>query len=224
LEEQQKRDEEYKKREEEREKKRLEEEQKRKEREEEWEKKRLEVQQRYAEEKKKKDEEYALAKKQADEEWAKEKRAFNMEMGRISEKQGKFVEDIVYPSMPRIIREDFNENVIFEALRPKKKLPDGRNKEYDVLVETDNYIYLNSTKSDITARDVKRFIKDIAVFYDFFPHYQGKPIIGVVSSLYFDKALITYAERLGFIVLAVGDTIMDVKNSKDFKPRIWKFI
>jgi hypothetical protein len=35
------------------------------------------------------------------------------------------------------------------------------------------------------------------------------------------KGVIRYAEKAGFMVLAAGDQLMDVKNIKDFKPKEW---
>ena len=33
--------------------------------------------------------------------------------------------------------------------------------------------------------------------------------------------VLKYAEKVGFLVLAVGDELMEVKNTKGFKPKEW---
>ena len=36
-----------------------------------------------------------------------------------------------------------------------------------------------------------------------------------------DEGALKYAEKSGFLVLAVGDALMEVKNTKGFKPKEW---
>jgi hypothetical protein len=45
--------------------------------------------------------------------------------------------------------------------------------------------------------------------------------VGILASLYIDPGVIAYAEKAGFMVLAVGDQLMEVKNSPGFKPKEW---
>jgi hypothetical protein len=43
----------------------------------------------------------------------------------------------------------------------------------------------------------------------------------VLASLGVDDSLVRYAERAGFLVLAVGDQVMELRNSPGFEPRRW---
>jgi len=36
-----------------------------------------------------------------------------------------------------------------------------------------------------------------------------------------DESVIKYAEKAGFLVFAVGEALMEVKNTKGFKPKEW---
>lgn len=38
------------------------------------------------------------------------------------------------------------------------------------------------------------------------------------------ERVIKYAEKSGFLVIAVGDKLMEVRNSKGFLPKEWRFV
>ena len=148
-------------------------------------------------------------------------REMNINWGELANKLGTINEDLVAPSIPRIVREEFGLEVKDLIVRRKKKLKNGRVKEFDAVAEAEGYLFVNSTKSTLENRDVDAFIRDIPKFREFYPEYKSDRIVGILSGLYVDKSFIKYAEKRGFIVLAVGDQLMEVKNSKGFKPREW---
>ena len=148
-------------------------------------------------------------------------REMNIKWGEMARKLGTITEDIVAPSIPRIITEMFGLDVTFLGIRMKKKLQDGRTKEYDAIAVAGEYVLVDETKSTLDSEDVKDFIEDIQEFREFFPEYEGKKIIGILASLYVDEGALKYAEKSGFLVLAVGDALMEIKNTKGFKPKEW---
>ena len=148
-------------------------------------------------------------------------REMNMKWGLMAKKLGTITEDLVAPSIPRIVTEEYGLEVTFLGIRMKKKLRDGRIREYDAIAVADECVFVDETKSTLDSEDVKDFIKDIQEFRDFFPEYKKNKIIGILASLYADEGVIRYAEKSGFLVLAAGDKLMEVKNSKGFKPKEW---
>ncbi len=82
---------------------------------------------------------------------------------------------------------------------------------------------------DRLERVVEEFVTSVGIefnklynkFRDFFPEYKTKKVVGMMASLAVDESVIKYAEKSGFLVLSVGDKIMEVKNSKGFKPKEW---
>ena len=154
-----------------------------------------------------------------------EMRAQNREMNRkwgdMSNKLGTMVEDLVAPSLPRIIEESLQVPVIDQMLRRKRRLPDGRVKEFDAIALTPDLVCLNSSKATLRSADVDRFIDDIAAFRAFFPEYSDRPLIGILSSLDVDASVLAYAEAQGFLVTAIGDQLMELKNSPGFEPKRW---
>ena len=65
------------------------------------------------------------------------------------------------------------------------------------------------------------FINDMQEFRVFFPEYAKYKIVGVLASLYVEEGVLAYAGKMGFVVISVGENLMEVKNPKGFKPKEW---
>lgn len=146
-------------------------------------------------------------------------RDMNRKWGEMANKLGTITEDLVAPSLPRIVREEFDLEVTDLMVRRKKKLKDGRVKEYDAIAAAGGYVFVNSTKSSLKNIDADRFIEDLQEFREFFSEFSDYKLIGVLASLSVEESFIRYAENKGFLVLSVGDQLMEVKNTKGFKPK-----
>ncbi|WP_133510116.1 hypothetical protein [Candidatus Thiosymbion oneisti] len=149
----------------------------------------------------------------------RQQREMNKKWGELSNKLGTLVEDLVAPSLPRVIEERLNEPAYDLMVRLKRRLPDGRMKEFDALVVTPDCVCLNSTKATLRSTDVDGFVADIAEFRTFFPEHDALPLVGILASLSVEKNVLAYAEKQGFLVLAVGDELMEVKNQPGFEPK-----
>lgn len=148
-------------------------------------------------------------------------REMNRKWGDMANKLGTMIEDLVIPSLPRIVEQRFGGPVLDLMPRRKRRLADGRVKEFDCVALTADLVVLNSTKASLHSADIDRFVEDIAVFREFFPEYADRPLIGVLASLAVDDGVLGYAERQGFLVLAIGDQLMEVKNRPGFEPKRW---
>ena len=148
-------------------------------------------------------------------------REMNIKWGEMARKLGTITEDLVAPSIPRIIKEEYGLEVTDLMVRRKKRLMDGRSKEYDAIAVAGEYVFVDETQSTLDSEDVKDFIEDIQGFRDFFPEYEKNKVVGILAGLYIDEGVIKYAEKAGFLVLAVGDALMEIKNTKGFKPKEW---
>ncbi len=148
-------------------------------------------------------------------------RDMNRKWGEMANKLGTITEDLVAPSLPRIIKEEFDLEVSDLIVRRKKKLKDGRVKEYDTIAIGGGYIFVSSAKSSLKNADAVKFVHDIKEFREFFPEFSDYKLIGVLASLYVDEGFVKHAEKKGFMVLSVGDQLMEVKNTKGFKPKEW---
>ncbi|HJW85718.1 MAG TPA: hypothetical protein VJ440_03710, partial [Candidatus Brocadiaceae bacterium] len=71
-------------------------------------------------------------------------RQMNIKWGEIAKKLGTITEDLVAPSIPRIVKEAFGLEVVDLMIRRKKKLADGRTKEYDAVAVAGEYVFVDS--------------------------------------------------------------------------------
>jgi hypothetical protein len=152
-----------------------------------------------------------------------ERRNFNKQLGEIANKQGRMTEDLVAPSICRILQEvvDCPSSygcglvVRIRKVNPKDR---SRTKEFDAIAECGDYVLVNETKSSLASVDIDKLMDTIAIVREYFPEYKDRKIIGSLATLYVDESLVKYASRKGIIVLAVGEELMDIVNEPGFKP------
>lgn len=140
----------------------------------------------------------------------------------LSDKMGTLAEDMVAPSIPRILVEAVGCTEIprMAGVRMRKKTGDGRSKEYDVVAVCADFILVNETKSRLRPTDITEFADHLnQEVHDFWPEYAGKTIIGSLAALYVDASLITFGEKHGLIILGVQDGLMTILNQSGFTPK-----
>ncbi len=148
---------------------------------------------------------------------------FNKELGAIAHKQGRMTEDLVAPSICRILREALGLpesrgcNQAERIIRYNSKNRE-HSKEFDVIAECEGYVMLTETKSAADARDIAELKDTIREFRDYFPEYADRKLIGCLATLSAHESLIKHASREGILILAVGEELMDVMNEPGFKP------
>ncbi len=153
-------------------------------------------------------------------------RDLNKQLGEIANKQGRMTEDLVAPSICRILREVVRCPKRFECgslVRPRRTHPLDRSrlKEFDVIADCGDYVLVNETKSNLGPEDIGKLMDTIKEVREYFPEFRDRKFIGSLATLYAEESLIKFASRKGVLILAVGDELMDVKNEPGFKPTIF---
>ena len=157
-------------------------------------------------------------------EMRQESREMNRRWGDISNSLGMLVENMVAPSIPRVLREvlgcpDGGEQ--FLTVRFRSKLSDGRTREFDAIAGCGEYLLINETKSRLGPSDIDSFIEVLKIARDFLPEYAERKIVGALASLYVDPSLVVAGERRGLLMLGMTDEAMEVLNSSDFHPTVY---
>jgi len=148
----------------------------------------------------------------------------NRKWGELSNKLGTMAEDLVAPSVPRILRtvvgcpEDRIDGLAVRVRRRSPINPD-QSLEFDVVAQCGDDVLVNETKSRLAPQDVADFVEHLTSARAFFPEFAGKRVIGAIASLYVDASLARHAEKQGLIVLGFGEDVMEVLNSPGFVPR-----
>ena len=97
------------------------------------------------------------------EEGRQQNREMNRRCGELANKLGTRVEDLVAPSLPRIVQEVLDLSV-------RRKRADGRQQEYDALAVTPETICLASVKSTLRSADIDPLLnEELSAFRTFFP-------------------------------------------------------
>lgn len=143
-------------------------------------------------------------------------------MGDQARKPGTLLEDLVYPSLPRVLREFMERKILDLGARRKRRLEDGRVREFDTVAVMADVIGLNSAKANRNSADVDCFIQDIGMFRELFPDYRGSPLVGMPATLAVDECVSNDADRDGCLALGVSDEVMAVKNRSGFEPKRWR--
>ncbi|MBM4458676.1 MAG: hypothetical protein FJ011_13055 [Chloroflexi bacterium] len=148
----------------------------------------------------------------------------NRKWGDLANKMGTMAEDLVVPSIPRILRLVVGcppDGIQSMAVRVRRQHPTerGRSREFDVVAACGEYVLINETKSRLDPQIVRDFADHLPEDREFFPEYAGRQFIGAIASLYVDESLVRQGEKLGLIVLGFGEGVMDVLNSPGFIPK-----
>ncbi len=148
----------------------------------------------------------------------------NKRWGELANKLGTLAEDLVAPSVPRILRTVVGcpeDRVELMAVRVRRLHAEdrGRSQEFDVVAMCGEYMLLSETRTRLTPAGIDEFVSALSGAREFFPEYGDKKIIGAVASLYVDESLVRYAEKQGLLVLGLGEDLMDALNSPGFAPR-----
>ncbi len=152
------------------------------------------------------------------------RKEMNRKWGELANKMGTMAEDLVAPSVPRILRLTVgcpDDRVESLAVRVRRLHPTDRRREreFDVVAACGEYVLINETKSRLDAQGVEDFAQRMPQGRAFFPEYADKKFIGAIASLYVDESVVRYGEKQGLIVLGCGEDVMEVLNSPGFVPR-----
>ncbi len=151
----------------------------------------------------------------------RDRREHNKRWGELANKMGTVVEDIVAPSLRRIVLDNFGfGEVEFFAPRVEKQHPvTGQAREFDVVAAGAKAVLLNETKSTPTLDRVEAFVEFVksGQFFEYFPEYRGRALKPVFSSLSIPESLVAYLTRQGVYAVAMGDEVMQVLNLKEVR-------
>ena len=152
-----------------------------------------------------------------------DRRELNKKLGEIANKQGRMAEDLVAPSICRILLEILGLPLSYECnqserVRRRHSKIRGRRREFDVVAEYGDYVLVVETKSTPKPENIPELLAMTREFRDYFPEYKDRKLIAGLAMLYAHKSLIRYASSKGILILAVGDELMDVMNEPGFKP------
>lgn len=155
-----------------------------------------------------------------------DRKEMNKKWGELANKWGTLAEDIVAPSVPRILRQvtgcpQDQMKRIAVRVRCTHPAEPGRLQEYDVVAVCGEYVLIAEAKTSLDANKITEFVALMTEARGFFPEYADPQykFIGAIAALYVDPSVVSLGQKQGVLVLGLGEDLMQVLNEPGFAPR-----
>lgn len=140
-------------------------------------------------------------------------------IGRLGNRLGDFVEEMVRPGAVRLFQErgidvhEVHQNII------SKRHDEGI--EIDLLVVNDGDVIAIECKSHLSVDDVNEHLQRLTKLKRLLPAYAGKRVMGAVSGMVIPDNVAQYAYRQGLFVIAQNGETLQISNDAHFRAKIW---
>ncbi|MFN3884303.1 MAG: hypothetical protein ACK4Q4_06040 [Rhodocyclaceae bacterium] len=148
-------------------------------------------------------------------------RQLEIQIGRLGNRLGDFVEGFVEPAVVRLFRA--RGLPVHHVLRRIEAIDDdGRLlSEIDLLVIDSDTAVAVECKSHAGVADVREHLTRLADFKRHFPRYADLKLQGALAAMHWSREAQRFAYRQGLWVLAQNGEAVEVKNDAAFQPRVW---
>lgn len=152
-------------------------------------------------------------------ETARQIRQFNKQLGESGNKWGDFTEGMAWPSMNRILRDQFGMN----SINPHTVHLNGRTLEidlfgYDSTGDRDE-VYVVEVKNRLDKEAIDQTLRIIKDLPDFEAFTRGRRIYGVIAAVDIPKDMYDAAINKGLYVARISDDTFKLTVPRGFKPK-----
>jgi len=140
-------------------------------------------------------------------------------IGRLGNKLGDFVEEMVRPAAVRLFREQGID--VHEVHRGVSAKRNGEGIEVDLLVVNDNDVVAIECKSTLSIDDINEHVRRLEKLKRLLPTYKDKRAMGAVTGMVIPDNVAAYAYKQGFYVIAQSGDHLLMRNGENFSPRVW---
>ena len=139
--------------------------------------------------------------------------------GRLGNRLGEFVEEMVKPAVVRLFRERGIE--VHEVHRGVSAQRGDESIEVDLLVVNDTDLVAVECKSSLSVADVNDHLDRLARIKRMLPAYRTSRVMGAVAAMVLPDEVARYAYRRGLFVLAQSGDAVVIRNDAGFTPACW---
>jgi len=146
-------------------------------------------------------------------------RALSDNIGGLNNKFGSFTEALAFPSMEKVLTEEFEMEFIDPDVRRRR----GRNWiQIDVLAHSNtgrNAVVVVEIKSRLREDGIDQLHKILEEFFDFFPEHRGKELFAILAVVESPEDLRSKVLGEGIYLAQISDHVFQLEVPKDFEPR-----
>ena len=140
-------------------------------------------------------------------------------IGRLGNKLGDFVEEMVRPAAVRLFRERGID--VHEVHQNVSVTRGDEGIEVDLLVVNDGDVVAIECKSTLGLDDVNEHLARLEKVKRLLPSYANKRVMGAVTGMVIADNVAQYAYRQGLFVIAQTGDQLALRNDGAFKAKIW---
>ena len=141
----------------------------------------------------------------------------NESVGRLGNRLGDFVEEMVKPAALRF----FQTQGMYVVHRDIHAWRDGDEIEIDLLVVNNTDMIAIECKSLLSQDDVNQHIQKLTWLKKLLPSYQDKTVMGAVAAMVLPDQVARYAYKQGLYVIAQSGDHLFIRNDDRFVPKCW---
>jgi len=149
----------------------------------------------------------------------KQLKELGKQIGGLSNKFGSFTEGLALPSMTKILREQFDMNIIAPRVWARRN---GKSLELDVLAYSNGKqkaVYVVEVKSHLREEGLEQLLNTLQVFPEFFQEHKDKKLYGILAAVHIPENMKIKILESGIYVATIQDEQFKLQVPKHFKAR-----
>jgi hypothetical protein len=141
------------------------------------------------------------------------------EVGRLGNKLGDFIEEMVRPAAVRLFKDRGID--VHEVHRNVSSKRDGEEIEIDLLVVNNQDTIAIECKSTLSIDDVNEHLERLEKLKRLLPDYRHKNLMGAVTAMIIPDNVARFAYKKGLFVIGQTGEQLVVRNDAKFKAKVW---
>ncbi|MGA1602997.1 MAG: DUF3782 domain-containing protein, partial [Prochlorothrix sp.] len=154
-------------------------------------------------------------------ELGKQTKELGKQIGGLGAKFGSFTEGMAYPSMSRILQEQFGMECVGPRVRRRRN---GQEIEIDVLAYANSdrqAVYVVEVKSHPREDSIEQMQRLLERFSEFFPEHRDKALYGILAAVDWSAAVRERFLANGLYVARIEDEVFALDVPEGFQSRSW---
>ncbi len=140
-------------------------------------------------------------------------------VGRLGNRLGDFVEDLVEPSVVRLFQE---RGIVVHEVHSKIQSTRGTESiEIDLLVVNDTDVVAVECKSQLTTEDIQEHLLRLSKFKRLFPRYADAHLMGAMATMVAGTHVAEYAMKKGLFLMQQSGENVVIVNGPHFEATVW---